>query len=342
MAINNQNKPTIFSGIQPTGDLHLGNYLGALKQFVEIQYDFNSIFCIVDYHSLTEDFDPKIKRQQILNTAADYLACGIDPEQSILYVQSDVIGHTELAWILNCLTPMAELERMTQYKDKAGRQKHNINAGLFDYPVLMAADILLYKAEVVPVGEDQVQHVELTRTIARKFNQKFGDTFPEPKVRLNKTARVMSLTDPAKKMSKSMGPKSYLALSDSPDTIKDKISKAVTDTGGAKNNKISPLRQRSEASGGRNLLDLFKALVDDDSIAQKFEDDYQNSTLEYSKFKPMLANVIISTLKPIQEKRVQLLKNPDHILNILKDGATRARIITEQTMREVKEKIGLI
>lgn len=328
------NKPTtLFSGIQPTGELHIGNYLGALKQFVELQSNCGSIFCIVDYHSLTEDFDPTIKKQQILNTAADYLACGIDPDQSILYVQSHVTGHTELAWILNCLTPMGELERMTQYKDKASRQKHNINVGLFDYPVLMAADILLYKAALVPVGEDQTQHVELSRVIARKFNKKFGPTFPEPQTRLNVTRRVMSLTDPDKKMSKSMGAKSYLALNDSPDVIKEKINRAVTDAGAAKNDKFS---------GGRNLLEIFKAFVDDDSIAQKFENDYQNGELEYSKFKPMLANVIISTLKPIQEKRRDLLRNRDYVEQLLSQGAAKAQIIATKTMREVKEKIGLI
>lgn len=326
------NQPTIFSGIQPTGELHIGNYLGAIKQFVAMQHDYHSIFCIVDYHSLTEDFDPKIKQEQILDTAISYLACGIDPEKSILFIQSHVPEHTELAWILNCITPIAELERMTQYKDKSSTQKHNINMGLFDYPVLMAADILLYHAEVVPVGEDQTQHVELARTIAKKFNNKFGKYFKEPKVKLNKTARVMSLTDPAKKMSKSHGSKSYIALNNSPDIIKEKISKAVTDTG----------KSKDKFSGGQNLLDIFKAFVDDDSIAQKFEDDYKNGELEYSKFKPMLANIISSSLKPIQEKRIELLQNQDYIWQVLEKNADRAKQIATQTMEEVKQKIGLV
>jgi len=328
-----QNKPQrIFSGIQPTGDLHIGNYLGAIKQFVELQHEIESIFCIVDYHSLTEDFDPKIKQEQILNTAVDYLACGIDPEQATLFVQSHVNGHTELAWILNCITPMAELERMTQYKDKSKDQKSNINAGLFDYPVLMAADIMLYKADLVPVGEDQIQHVELTRTIAKKFNNRFGDTFPETKVKLNKTARVMSLQDPAKKMSKSHGPKSYIALSDSPDVIKEKISKAVTDSGSAKNSKTN---------GGKNLLDLFTVFVNDEGITKQFEDDYKDGNLQYSKLKPMLANVIIQALKPIQEKRAELEKNPDYVKEILEQRKEKADEIAQTTMQEVRQKIGL-
>ncbi len=323
----------IFSGIQPTGELHIGNYLGAIKQFVELQHKIESIFCVVDYHSLTENFDPKIKQEQIINTAIDYLACGIDPDKATLFVQSHVNGHTELAWILNCITPMAELERMTQYKDKSKNQKSNINVGLFDYPVLMAADILLYKADLVPVGEDQTQHVELTRIIAKKFNNRFGDTFPETKVKLNKTARVMSLQDPAKKMSKSHGPKSYIALSDSPDVIKEKISKAVTDSGSAKDSKTN---------GGKNLLDLFTIFVDDESITKQFENDYQNGELKYSKLKPMLANVIVQALKPIQEKRIELNKNQDHVLEILEQGKDKADKIAQATVKEVKEKIGLI
>ncbi|MFH1890281.1 MAG: tryptophan--tRNA ligase [Candidatus Kuenenbacteria bacterium] len=329
-----QTKPQkIFSGIQPTGELHIGNYLGAIKQFVELQNQIDSIFSIVDYHSLTENFDPEIKQEQIINTAIDYLACGIDPEKSILFVQSHVTGHTELAWILNCITPVAELQRMTQYKDKSKSQKDNINMGLFDYPVLMAADILLYKADLVPVGEDQTQHVELTRKIAKKFNNKFGDTFPEPQTRLNKTARVMSLTDPAKKMSKSHGAKSYITLSDPPDVIKEKISKAVTDSGSAKNSKTN---------GGKNLLDLFAVFINDESITNKFEDDYKNGELQYSKLKPMLANVIIQSLKPIQEKRSALIKNPDYIRQILAQGKEKAQKIATATMQEVKQKIGLI
>jgi len=322
---------TLFSGVQPTGELHIGNYLGALKQWAELQNEYNSIFCVVDYHSITEDFDPKEKQEQIFNTAVDILACGVDPEKSILFIQSQVPEHTELAWILNCITPVSELERMTQYKDKAQRQKSNINMGLLDYPVLMAADILLYRAEVVPVGEDQQQHLELARTIVKKFNNRFGEYFIQPEAKLNKAARIMSLDDPSKKMSKSV-PKSYIALGDSPDEIKQKISKAVSDTGGKK----------GKVGGGRNLLNIFAAFVDDENIVAKFEEDYKNGELQYSKFKPMLANVIISSLKPIQEKRNKLLKDKEYVLKILETGRQKAQQIASQTIKGVKEKIGLI
>jgi tryptophanyl-tRNA synthetase len=325
------NKQTLFSGIQPTGELHIGNYLGALKQWVELQDKYDSLFCVVDYHSLTEDFEPGEKREQILNTAMDVLAAGIEPEKAIFFVQSHVPEHTELTWIFNCLVPIAELERMTQFKDKAKMQKKNVNMGLFDYPVLMASDILLYKAEVVPVGEDQVQHIELTRKIAKKFNNKFGDYFKEPEAKLTRAARIMSLTEPAKKMSKSMGPKSYIGLSDSADTIREKISKAVTDVGGAKGK-----------AGGRNLLDLFCALVDDQGITQKFEEDYKRGELKYSKLKPMLSNILISSLKPIQARRKELENNRDYVLEFLGKGAEQARERAKKTMAEVKKLVGIL
>ena len=323
-------KQTLFSGIQPTGELHIGNYLGALKQWAEMQDEYNSIFCVVDYHSLTEDFEPQEKKEQILNTAMDVMACGVDPAKAIFFIQSHVAEHTELTWILNCITPVAELERMTQYKDKAKEQKKNINMGLFDYPVLMTADILLYKAEMVPVGEDQVQHIELARKIAKKFNNKFGEYFKEPGAKLTQAARVMSLSEPTKKMSKSMGEKSYIALSDSADVIKEKISKAVTDSGGSKG-KV----------GGRNLLDLFNVIVGDENIVSKFEEDYKKGELQYSKLKPMLANVLISTLKPIQAKRKELEDNQDYVAQVLAEGAEKAQLIATKTLSEVKKLVGV-
>lgn len=323
-------KQTLFSGIQPTGEMHIGNYLGALKQWAELQDEYQAIFAVVDLHSLTEDFDPQSKKEQILNTAMDVLAAGIDHKKAVFFIQSQVKEHAELAWILNCITPVAELERMTQYKDKARVQKQNINMGLFDYPVLMAADILLYHGEIVPVGEDQVQHVELARKIAKKFNNKFGEYFKEPKTKLTRAARIMSLAEPAKKMSKSFGPKSYIALNDRAEVIKDKISKAVTDTGG----------QRGKA-GGRNLLDLFCALVDDEGIISKFEEDYKNGELQYAKLKPMLANVLISALKPIQARRQELENNRNWVAQVLADGAERAQKIAQKTMGEVRKLVGL-
>jgi len=318
-------KKILFSGIQPTGDLHIGNYLGALKQWVEIQDKYNSIFSIVDYHSITQDFNPKKKQEQILNTAVDFLVAGINFKKSIIFVQSKISEHTELAWILNCITPVSELERMTQFKDKAERQKSNINMGLFDYPVLMAADILLYKTEVVPVGEDQKQHVELARKIARKFNNKFGKHFPEPESRLTKTARVMSLSDPDKKMSKSLGEKSYVALSDEPDVIRKKIKSAVT-----------------TEKGALNLIDLLEEFSNDAELVKKFRDEFKNKSIKYSELKPVLANAIILKLKPMQEKRQKLLNNKKYINQILEDGAQKAKEIASKNLQEIKKLIGVL
>jgi len=319
-----ENKKTLFSGIQPTGELHIGNYLGALKQWAEIQDEYNSIFCVVDYHSITEDFNPDKKQEQIFNTAVDFLAAGIDPKKSIIFVQSKVSEHTELAWILNCVTPVAELERMTQYKDKSARQKANINMGLFDYPVLMAADILLYKTEIVPVGQDQQQHVEIARKIAKKFNNKFGEYFPEPQARLTKTARVMSLSEPDKKMSKSIE-KSGIFLSDSPEEINKKIRSAVTTDQGA-----------------LNLIDLLGEFSNDESLINKFKNNFKNKTIKYSELKPTLAEAIISYFKPMQEKRKELLKNKSYIHNILEDGAKRAKEIASKNILEIKKLIGVL
>ncbi|KKS42466.1 MAG: Tryptophan-tRNA ligase [Candidatus Kuenenbacteria bacterium GW2011_GWA2_42_15] len=325
--------PVIFSGIKATGKMHIGNYLGAVKNWVTLQNsgDYQTIYSIVDLHSLTIDIG---KEELLANTGdmtIDLLATGIDPKKSILFIQSQVKEHAELAWVFNCILPVSELEKMTQFKDKAKRHKDNVNMGLFDYPALMAADILLYHATAVPIGDDQDQHVELTRKVARKFNNRWGEYFQEPQTILTKIPRLMALNDPAKKMSKDLGPKSYIALSDTPDEIRDKIAKAVTDTGGGKN-----------AVGGKNLIDLFEAFVDDDNIAAKFKGDYKNGQLQYSTFKPMLANVIISALKPIQEKRKELAKNSDYVASVLKEGAEKARTMAEKTMREVREKIGLL
>jgi len=239
-------KEIILSGIQPTGRLHIGNYLGSLRNFVELQKKHEGYFMIADYHSITESYEPKNKLNQIYNLAADFLAAGLDPKKSTIFVQSHVPEHTELAWIFNTLTPIGYLERMTQYKDKASRQKENINLGLFDYPVLQAADILLYHATAVPVGQDQDQHLELTRQIVRFFNNKFGPTFLEPKTLHTETPKVMSLLSPDKKMSKSLGDNHCIDIDDEPDMIAKKLSKAVTDTGDG------------SGLGAKNLLDLVK------------------------------------------------------------------------------------
>jgi len=219
----------LFSGIQPTGLLHIGNYFGAIKNWVDLQKKYPCLFCIVDYHSITIPYQTKQMSKQVLDLAMDLMACGIDPKKSILFIQSHVPAHTELAWILSTVTSIGDLNRMTQFKEKSKEHSGNINAGLFNYPVLMAADILIYKAQVVPVGEDQAQHLELTREITRKFNKRFGKTFPEPKPYLTSGARIMSLTNDKKKMSKSHGLESYIALSDSLKTIEKKLATAMTD-----------------------------------------------------------------------------------------------------------------
>ena len=358
---------TIFSAMQPTGALHLGNYLGALKNWVDLQNsgDYNCIFGIVDLHAMTIDYDPKKMPDNIVNLAIDYLACGIDPKKSLIFIQSHLPEHTELAWILNCLTPIAELERMTQYKDKSLQHKHNINAGLFDYPVLMTADILLYKADTVPVGEDQIQHVEFSRIIARKFNNKFGKTFPEPKALLTKSARLMSLADPTKKMSKSLGPKHYIALSDTPKIIKQKIASAVTDSGRPSPARLSratcpePSQGKSrEGEGSRvgsssgvknlfNMLEVFAPASPASSaggpvnIHKQLMDQYENNTLKYADLKTALADAIIKHLKPIQEKRRELENDKNKIAEILIQGEKKAQEIARKTMEEVRKKIGI-
>ncbi len=322
-------KNLIFSGIQPTGALHLGNYLGAIKQWVDLQNEHESIFCIVDYHAMTIEYDPGKLPERISELALDLLACGIDTDKAILFVQSQVPEHTELGWIFNTITPMAELERMTQYKDKSQQNKQNINAGLFTYPVLQAADVLLYKANLVPVGEDQVQHVELMRVIAKKFNKVFGTLFPEPKPLLTKQARVMSLSDPAKKMSKSLGDKHYIALSDSDDVIKKKVRSAVTDTHGG-----------SRSPGVENLFGILEALGGE-SLAKELKSRHKKGSLQYSDLKDVVANTIASYLAPIRERRKELEKERERVGEILIDGAARAQKIAQDTMREVREKIGV-
>jgi tryptophanyl-tRNA synthetase len=319
----------IYSGIQPTGDLHLGNYLGALKQWVELQEQYDAMYPIVDYHALTIPYNPKELPERIQELALDMLASGLDPEKAIIFVQSHVPEHTELAWIFNTITPMGELERMTQYKEKSEQHKENSNAGLFTYPVLQAADVLLYKATRIPVGEDQVQHVELMRVIAKKFNKTFGKTFPEPKPILTNSARVMSLANPEKKMSKSLGKKHYIALSDSPKTIQKKVRSAVTDTHGG-----------SQSAGVNNLFGILEALAGDGMVSE-LKHEHKAGKLQYSNLKDVVANTIISHFTPIQERRRELEKNKEEIGEILIEGAEQAQKIASKTMEEVRKKIGV-
>lgn len=324
----------IISGIQPSGELHIGNYLGAIKNWLMLQADPKNecLFFIADYHSITETYDPKQKSKDILNLGVDLLALGLDQKKSVIFQQSQIPSHTELAWIFNTITHIGELERMTQYKEKSPTQKESANVGLFDYPVLMAADILIYKADAVPVGEDQIQHLELTRDLARRFNTKFGKTFPEPKSLLTETPRIMSLTDPTKKMSKSHGLKSYIAISDSPESIMEKVKSAVSDPGG-------------KGLGGENLLAIFKALAETESQKLeyiKFKKDHDSNKLKYADFKPRLAELISDNFSEYREKRAELLEKPDYVKKVLENGASKALKAAEKTLKEAKEKIGLI
>jgi len=322
----------VFSGIQPSGDLHLGNYLGALKRWVDEQEDKENIFCIVDLHAITVFQDPKELKTKIRELAAIYYACGIDPQKSTVFAQSDISAHAELGWILNCFTPMGWLNRMTQFKDKAGDKKESVSAGLFDYPVLMAADILLYQTDEVPVGEDQKQHVEITRDIAEKFNSLCGETFklPEPKISTI-AARVMDLNDPTKKMSKSNpNPNGRINMLDNPDEIRSKIMKATTDSQGL-------VKFDESRPGIYNLLEIYENLTSQGrgEIEAKF------AGKGYGDFKKDLAEVVVEALKPIQEKYNQLMQNPETIEKMLQEGAAKIRPIAEKTLKEVKEKVGL-
>ena len=322
---------TILSGIQPSGELGLHNYLGALKNWVHLQEDNRCFFCIVDLHAITVPYDPKTLPKRVHEAALDYLAAGLDPDKCVIFVQSQVPEHTELAWILNTLCPLGDLERMTQFKDKAEQHRANLNAGLFNYPVLMAADILLYHPDLVPVGEDQYQHIELTRTLVRKFNGTFGEYFKEPKAYEGTVPRVMSLLEPNKKMAKSAGVGHYISLSDSPEIIRKKIAKAVTDQGS----------DEGTVTGGRNLLDLFKVLSDDKPTKKALEEQYRQGTLKYSELKPLLAEAIIKVLEPIQARRAELQAKPQEVIKVLMDGRDKARLIAQKTLQDVKGRMGL-
>jgi len=322
----------LISGIQPSGKLHVGNYLGALKNFVELQNsgNYECFFFIADYHSITEEFNPTEKHEAIKEVVMDYLAAGINPEKSTIFVQSALPAHTELAWILSAIAPLGELERMTQFKDKSTGAPQNINVGLFTYPVLMAADILLYDANVVPVGEDQLQHLELTRTLARKFNKKFGRTFIEPKPLLTKTPRVMSLDDPKKKMSKSR-PAGCLFLDDTPKEMQSKIKKAVTDSG----NEIRFDWKNKPAIS--NLIGIWSAF----SGKTEKEAEKQFKGKSYVEFKEELVDTLVETLTPFQRRKQDLRNQERKIKEIVRNGNKNAGRISEKKLGEVKKKIGL-
>jgi tryptophanyl-tRNA synthetase len=322
----------VFSGIQPTGELHIGNYFGMIKQSLELQEKAECIFSIVDLHAITAPYSSQDFPKTVLETAIAYLAAGFDPEKSVIYVQSQVREHTELCWLLGTITPIGELSRMTQYKEKAKQFKKNLNAGLLNYPILQAADILLYKTDLVPVGKDQKQHIELSQSLAKKFNQKFGSIFKEPKAQIPKTgAKIMSLSDPKKKMSKSLGPQSYLSLFDSPETIEKKIMSAVTDAG--KTIEYDPEKK----PGISNLL-LIYSLFSGKSLSET-EKKFKNKG--YGQFKKSLSELAIEKLEPFRRKKKELSSREVYIKEMLEQGRKRAQSIAESTMEEVRQKMGL-
>ena len=321
----------VFSGVQPTGNIHLGNYLGALKQFVELQEDHECIYCIVDMHAITVPQEPKALKEHILDVAALYLAVGVNPEKSIVFVQSDVSGHAELSWILTCNSYTGELSRMTQFKDKS-KNKESAPAGLFTYPILMAADILLYDTDVVPVGNDQKQHIELCRDIAIRVNGKYDKTFVVPVGRFLKAgARVMALDDPTKKMSKSAeNIHSRISLLDEPSKIKKSIMKATTDSEGSVRFDIE------NKPGISNLLNIYSALSG--ISIEDLETRYEGKG--YGDFKKDLVEVTVDALAPIRE-RYEEIRGSEELIRVLKDGAEKADAIAQRTMKRVKENFGL-
>jgi len=325
-------KRRIFSGIKPSGDLHLGNYLGAIKQWVELQDEYEAVFSVVDLHAITVPQDPEDLHHRTLEIAKIYLAAGIDPKKCTLFVQSHVSEHAELCWLLNTVARMGDLEKMTQFKDKSsGGGRETAGVGLFDYPVLMAADILLYDTAVVPVGEDQVQHVELARTLARRFNERFGETFvvPEAKV-VKESARIMGLDDPTKKMSKSAASEyNFIALHDTVENVRKKIKKAVTDSG-------SEVIYSDDKPALKNLINIY-ALLSGKST-EEVQAMYRGKG--YGEFKSDLAEVVIAFLVPFQERLSAI--SDDDALAFLRMGAEKARTIASAKLIETKKRMGFI
>ncbi|WP_187935558.1 tryptophan--tRNA ligase [Helicobacter pylori] len=324
-------KKRVFSGIQPTGQIHLGNYLGAIKHWVELQDEYENLFCIVNSHAITLPIDPKFLKSQTYELVKLLLACGIDPNQSGLFIQSEVDEHPALAWLLDCQVSMGEMQRMTQFKDKSLKNPKSVNVGLFNYPILMASDILLYQSDLVPVGEDQKQHLELTRNVAEKFNRDFGDCFKVPEPLIAKVgARVMGLDDPKVKMSKShKGVNHAIFLLDEPDVIVKKIKKAATDSMGV-------IAFDETREGVFNLLNIYMLLSDESP--EKIEERFKNKG--YGDFKKELAEVVIQSLKPIQERYKEI--SDDEVKAVLNCGAKKARPLARATYQKAKELMGLI
>jgi tryptophanyl-tRNA synthetase len=328
-----QERRRVFSGIQPSGTSHLGTYLGALKNWVSVQEEYESYFCIVDLHALTVPQNPKVLRANVREMAAIFIAVGLDPERAVIFRQSRVSEHTELGWLLNCIARVGELTRMTQFKDKSQRGgAESASVGLYAYPVLQAADILLYNAHLVPVGEDQRQHLELSRTLARRFNGLYGETFavPEPMI-LETGARVMALDEPTQKMSKSAPtPAGYIALLDEPDVIRRKIRRAKTDSG-------TEVVATPDKPALTNLLGIYAGLTD--RSVPEIEDQYRGKG--YGDFKKDLAEVVVESLSPIRERTLDLLDDPRELDEVLEAGAEKARGVARSTLHDAWAKLGL-
>lgn len=324
-------KKVLFSGMQATGNLTLGNYLGALKNWVSIADDYETFYSVVDMHSITIRQDPAELRRRARTLLTLYIAAGLDPEKNCIYYQSHVSGHAELAWILNCFTYMGELNRMTQFKDKSAKHADNINAGLFTYPVLMAADILLYQADVVPVGIDQMQHLELTRDVAQRFNHIYGNVFTVPEAYIGKVgAKIMSLQEPAKKMSKSdENPNASIYLMDEPDVIMRKCKRAVTDS-------EAQILYRKEQPGVKNLIDIYSACTGKtpDEVVKEFDGR------GYGDFKVAVGEAVVSVLKPLQDEVERLNQDKAYIDGIIKENAEKANYYAMKTLRKVQKKVG--
>ncbi len=324
-------KKTLFSGMQATGNLTLGNYLGALKNWVTISDEYQCFYSVVDMHSITVRQDPAELRKRARALLTLYIAAGLDPEKNCIYYQSHVSAHAELSWILNCFTYMGELNRMTQFKDKSAKHSDNINSGLYTYPVLMAADILLYQADVVPVGVDQKQHLELTRDIAERFNNLYGEVFTIPEPYIGKVgAKVMSLQDPSKKMSKSdENPNASIYLMDDPDTIIRKFKRAVTDSG-------SEVRYSEDKPGVSNLMDIYGAATG--KTKEEIEREFDGKG--YGDFKLAVGESVVDLLRPLQERHAALTKDKAYIDSMIKGNAEKANYFAQKTLRKVQKKVG--
>lgn len=331
-----ERKKRIFSGVQPSGNITLGNYLGAIKNWVKLQDEYECIYAMMDLHTITVRQTPAELRKRTLELLALYIACGIDPEKCILFIQSQNSAHAELGWLLDCYTYMGELQRMTQFKDKSARHADNINAGLFTYPVLMAADILLYQTDYVPVGKDQMQHIEICRDIAQRFNSIYGNVFKIPEGLLVKSgAKIMSLQEPTKKMSKSdSNPKAYISMMDDFNVISKKIKSAVTDSEG-----VIEYRPDDEAKAGiNNLLSIMAVMTD--STPEKVASDF--SSQGYGTFKAAVADAVVEAVRPIRTEYDRIIKDKAYLQDIYKRGAESAHKIADRTLKKAYKKVGFI